>query len=122
MPAFYIDHNGPKPLAAYLTSRRHPSTNALSDDLAHASDDRQLLHAFPRNATLITFNRKDLLLFHHAWRRWPEAWGIELLPQHPGILIFDELAYELMAEQIEDLLHRRPDLSNLLFDWDKRRG
>lgn len=122
MPGFYIDHNGPARLAALLSEQGFPTATARAEGLHKATDDHQLIHAAQTERVLITFNRKDFLLLHQAWCRWPQEWGLNPCPQHAGVFILDQQTAEEIVSHVEEILARQVTLTNQLHDWSKANG
>jgi Domain of unknown function (DUF5615) len=119
---FYLDHDVSLRLALLLRAAGHDTTTAQEAGLSHASDDAQLLAAAQQQRILVTHNRKDYVLLHDAWRRWPVAWGT-LAPPHAGILVLDHRPERELAAAVETFIaavHHDP--ANLLCWWRPHDG
>lgn len=123
MPRFYLDNDVSLGLVPLLKERGHTLETARGLGHSAAGDDAQLLIAVQRQATLVTYNRRDFELLHDAWRTWPTAFSLDF-PPHSGILT---LAHAPVAEQmtaIDELLNVETfgRLRNELFSWRHGRG
>jgi len=70
---------------------------------------------------LATRNRRDFLLRHAAWLRWPAAWNVH--PEHAGILAPRQDGNEhLTARAIDALLERALPFPNTRSRGDAASG
>ena len=88
MVRLYLDSDVSIRLAPLLRAAGHDAATTEELGQRGATDDEQLLTAVRETRTVVTHNRKDFLLLHDAWRRWPAAVGA-VFPSHPGILVLD---------------------------------
>jgi hypothetical protein len=118
LASFYLDSDVSMRLAPLLRAAGHDVTTAEDQGRRRATDDEQLLIAAQQRRILLTHNRKDFVLLHDAWRRWPAAFAISL-PPHPGILVLDQRLEPELATPVTDLLARTPPalLANTLLWW-----
>lgn len=123
MASIYLDNDISLRLAPWLQGAGHDIAAARDLGLEQADDNTQLLTAVRSARLLVTHNRRDFILLHEAWRRWPPALGL-VLPPHPGILVLDQAAPEDLALAINSLLsvHTVGTLRGELFWWRSARG
>ncbi|MCC7103946.1 MAG: DUF5615 family PIN-like protein [Chloroflexi bacterium] len=123
MADFYFDSDVSLTVARMLSDAGHDVTTARDLRLQAAADDLHLLTAVQSNRTLVSHNRRDVVLLHDAWLRWPRAFGLAL-PPHSGVLVLDQTMPAGLFEAIENLLgtvsgQRR---ANELFWWRTHGG
>jgi hypothetical protein len=70
---FYLDEDTPVALGAELQRLGHSAVHGAAPHRG-ATDDVQFLEAVRRRRVLVTSNREDFLLLHHAWTHWTPAW------------------------------------------------
>ena len=90
MADFYLDHNVSHDLARELQALGHVALTAYSQGTERREDDEHLAIAAVSGWTLITYNRRDFVLLHRAWSRWPWVWGTTPLDHHGILVIPDE--------------------------------
>jgi hypothetical protein len=119
----YLDHDVSIHLEPILESNGHHALTALEAGLGSGDDDEQILLAATQRRVLLTHNRKDYVLLHNTWRRWPESWGVSA-PPHPGILVLDHAPVPDIATAVEAFLTRYPavPLVNALYWWRRHSG
>jgi hypothetical protein len=76
---FYLDEDTPVALVAELQGLGHSAVHG-ADPHRGATDDVQFLEAVRRRRVLVTSNREDFLLLHHAWTHWTRAWAADRAP------------------------------------------
>ena len=78
----------------------------------------QLLYTTDQDRTFVTHNRADYFLLHDAWHQWSQAWGVPA-PRHASILALDQDLIAAVAQAIQDLLLRTPQVArgDLVFRW-----
>ncbi len=108
MARFHLDHNVSHEVAEILQLRGHDVLTAWDLGLITADDDVHLSTAADDTRILVTHNKKDFLLLHKAWRRWPLVWvvavtraggnvppgalthaGVVIIPQQPHLRSVD---------------------------------
>ena len=83
-----------------------------------ATDDVHLLAAAQAGRILLTHNKKDFLLLHHAWRGWTRAWGID--PSHAGIVVpLQDWLPEREIEEIDASLRSAEAFTNEFVAWER---
>ena len=120
MARFYLDHDVSVRLAGQMIQAGHTAVTAKDRLLTRASDPVQLLTAAQDNAIFVTHNRTDFVLLHNAWLEWSRAWGVA--QNHAGILVMEQVEFEILAEAIKELLDRQTSFPNELHGWRRRRG
>lgn len=94
----------------------HDVVHSQEIGMKYEPDDAQLFVAAQDNRVLVTKNRDDFVLLHHAWQRWSAGWGVN--PAHAGILIIAaDWSYPDAAQGIHDFVQRRDFAANQLFEW-----
>lgn len=123
MVDLYLDNDVSFALASLLGAAGHAVATARGLGLAAATDDAHLLVAVRSAHLLVTHNRRDFVLLHDAWRRWPTAFGLAL-PEHPGILVLDHALPDTLFRAIVVPLAATPAdvLHNELFSWRRSTG
>lgn len=123
MADLYLDSDVHGQVAPLLRAAGHDAVTAADQGRRRASDDEQLLAAARQGRIVVSHNRKDFVLLHGAWRRWPPAYGLAL-PPHPGILILDQVSPRAVADAVVDLLAADPPvpLANALYWWRAASG
>lgn len=123
MARLYLDHDVSLRLALPLREAGHDVITARDAQLVHATDDEHLLAAAQQRCVLLTHNRKDYVLLHDAWRRWPGAWGVTA-PAHTGILVLDHRPERELAAAVGAILTSRAPapLDGTLYWWRHRAG
>jgi hypothetical protein len=113
----YLDECVPDGAVALLEGAGHTVAHARRV-LPGASDDRQLLLASRTRRVLVTGNQADFRLLHGAWHRWARAWGVEPVPEHPGILVTRNAWPAARLAAAVDAFFRTPrPLPNRLYRW-----
>lgn len=105
-------------LAASLIALGHEAVVARPLGMGYATDDEHLLVAAHHNRAVVTYNRKDLVLLHHAWLRWQARW--QTANAHVGVVILpDNMPTPDAAQIIDDLLRQQPSnaLRDALYEW-----
>lgn len=118
MADLYLDSDVPVRVAQLLRAAGHDAVTAAEQGRRRATDDEQLLAAAQQGRTVVSHNRKDFVLLHDAWRRWPWAYGLTL-PPHPGILIVNQLGDRAIADAVLRVVAADPraPLANSLYWW-----
>jgi len=94
----------------------HDVVHSQEIGMKYEPDDAQLFVAAQDNRVLVTKNRDDFVLLHHAWQRWSAGWGVN--PAHAGILIIAaDWPYPDAAQGMHDFVQRRDFAANQLFEW-----
>jgi hypothetical protein len=118
-----------------LSSITDARLGRLGDDVVDArsivrhstSDHHHLAVATLLNRVLVTYNRTDFELLHHAWRDWFDRFGQPPLAAHGGILVVPQppaLIPDLAADLIHSLVNdpATGPLANRLFVWSIGEG
>lgn len=123
MAEFYLDNDVSLGLVPLLEARGHPVASARALGLTRAGDHAQLLVAVRRQAILVTYNLKDFVLLHDAWRTWPAELQSQF-PPHAGILALDHAPVSEQIAAIDDLLDGVPPstVRNEMFSWRREHG
>ena len=118
MARLYLDSDVSVRLAPLLQAAGHDAVTAANQGRRRATDEEQLLAAAQQGRILVTHNRKDFVLLHAAWQRWPTAWGVSA-PAHAGILVLDQAREPELTVALATLLAVTPPvpLSNALYWW-----
>jgi Domain of unknown function (DUF5615) len=124
MAASYVDESMALRLEGLLRSRGHLVSSTYGEGRLGAPDPHQLLFAAQRGWVLVTHNRRDYRLLHHAWHHWSYAWGTT--QRHARVLAHDQVPGQ-PVEELAALIHGLvvdPDVSlpNALFDWRRATG
>jgi predicted nuclease of predicted toxin-antitoxin system len=118
--AFYLDHDVPNDLAAFLQAAGHSAVTVRNLGTRRDKDSQHLLAAARSGRILITHNRDDYVLLQDAWVRWSVAWSVN--PSHAGILIIPQMSARRMSAEIVSLVDSGPVLTNALYVWDRTAG
>jgi hypothetical protein len=114
----YLDSDVSVRLAPLLREAGHDAATTEELGQRRATDDEQLLTAVREIRTVVTHNRRDFLLLHDAWRRWPVGLGA-VFPAHAGILVLDHRLEPELAAALTGFLAVRPPapLAGELYWW-----
>ena len=116
MADFYLDHDVAVRVALELRALGHHATTArdLGQEQAHDAD--QLLTAATRDWMLVSHNRKDSRLLHHAWLTWRQAWRAQM--DHTGVLVIPQAQPEDSARRLHEftVTHSLP-ISNEMYEY-----
>lgn len=121
MADFHFDQPVPSGAAVILRQLGHTVVTAWDLGMRYADDSEHLLHAAQHGRVLVTRDR-DLESLRVAWKLWSQAWGLQPLPEHAGILI---VSSHWRAAEVANALHQfisqgRP-LANRLYRYDGTR-
>ena len=119
----YLDHNVARGVGVLLDADGHDVIASRDINTERLSDDVLLLTTVRLSRIFVTHNRTDFRMLHDAWVTWPVAFG-PALPPHPGILVLDSAAPEMLASVIANFLDEAhpEDLPNTVFWWHHRDG
>lgn len=123
MTRLHFDQNVSADLLPLLRGAGHDIVTAGDLSLSTATDAEHLLAAAEDERVLLTYNVKDFLLLHDAWRRWSIAWRV--LRRHAGILILmapPALSIPESAREVDALLAAQPPLLDELYKWERSGG
>ena len=123
MTRLHIDHDVSADLLPLLRRAGHDIVTAAELGLSAAPDDVHLLAAADDGRVLLTYNTKDFILLHGAWRRWSAAW--QVARHHAGILILkapSQLSNQDSAREVDALLASQPPLIDELYKWERPGG
>lgn len=117
MANFHLDQNVSSQIGVGLESLGHTVVTAYALGMGEADDEEHLLVPAHHRRIVVTYNRKDFILLHHAWLRWQEHWQIEHL--HSGILIVPDKRPIFPYVQAIDTLsqERYGGFDNQLYEW-----
>jgi len=111
----YLDEDMPQSAVRALDQRGHGATYARSVLPPSTSDDDHLLYAAEHGCIMVTRNRRDFELLHHAWRSWSKAWQVQPIPEHSGLLITPgDWDAERIADEVDHFLRGDPAITNAL--------
>jgi hypothetical protein len=118
---FYIDNDVPLSLVDELAALGHRATHTRNLQAFRANDADQLLTAAQYAWTLVSHNKEDFHLLHHAWQVWSGAWGVA--PAHAGILILPQVKAPDLARLLDQFArqHHFP-LQNEMHEYNLTRG
>ena len=116
MARLYLDSDVSIRLAPLLRAAGHDAVTTAELGQRLATDDEQLLFAVRQDRAVVTHNRKDFLLLHDAWRRWPPAVGA-VFPQHAGIIVLDHRLDPELAPVLTAFLASAAPLTGALYWW-----
>jgi Domain of unknown function (DUF5615) len=121
--AFYLDSDVSVRLAPWLRVAGHDAVTSGDQGHRQATDDEQLLIAAQQGRIVLTHNRKDFVLLHDAWRRWPLAWGFPA-QAHNGILVLDQHSERELAAVVDEFVTMSATvvLGSALYWWRHRSG
>jgi hypothetical protein len=112
----YADHNIRRDVRDAMRARGHALTITGDLGLGRATDDAQLLVAAEHGLILLTYNHKDFVLLHDAWRRWSTAWGVS--PRHVGIIVPKaQWSAERASAEIDRLLAAVASFEDAFYEW-----
>lgn len=123
MTRLHFDHNVAADLLPLLRGAGHDIVTADELSLSAATDAEHLLAAAEDKRVLLTYNARDFLLLHDAWRRWSTAWRV--MRHHAGILILTAppaLSIPESAREVDALLAAQLPLTDQLYRWGRSGG
>jgi len=122
--AFYADNDVSVHVATELIALGHTAATARSLGLTRADDATQLLTAAQQHWLLITCNGTDFLLLHLAWRLWSQAWAVQPVPLHAGILWIPQQRWlaPTAAQEIDAFVRAGLQVANTLYQWTPSGG
>lgn len=119
MAQFYLDHDVPADLAAFLSGAGYPTVPMRHLGTRRSPDSQHLLEAARSARTLVSHNKRDYLLLQDAWIGWSRAWSVD--PHHSGMLLFPQISARRMFAAIRDLLAMSPELTNQVYLWTSQK-
>lgn len=121
MADFSFDENVAELMARSSEGFGHDVMTARLLRTKGIDDARQLFLAVRLGRVFVTYNARDSLLLHRAWRLWCHEWGVSGEARHYGILVFPQPP-RLPAEQAAILLDRfvrdHDNITNRFFAWE----
>jgi hypothetical protein len=118
----YLDSDVSLRVVPALRAQNHEVLTSRDAGLAHAGDYMQLLTAMRTGRVLITHNRSDFVLLHHAWLVWPRELGVSF-PPHPSILVLDQAPVSDYTTALLKILEDIATLqANSLYWWRSAHG
>jgi hypothetical protein len=119
----YLDEDMPQGAVRALVRLGYAATYARWVLPPSTSDDDHLRYTAGHRYILITRNRRDFELLHHAWRSWSKVWEVQPAPEHSGILVTPgDWDAETIAAEVDRFLRSGPMLTNALYSWTSSRG
>lgn len=115
MARLYVDHNVSRWVVTALRAIGHSVVTAREQGLHQAGDEENLLFATRTDRIVVTHDVADFMMLHRAWLLWSSEWGVN--PSHPGILVVYQSIRPVMAQEVDQFLHRRLALTNRLYRW-----
>jgi hypothetical protein len=118
-----LDHNISSGLEPLLGRAGHDVLATREPGGERWTDDALILFAVQQRRVFLTHNRSDFRLLHDAWVTWSAAFGMAL-PPHPGILVLDQVAPEILAPVVTAFLVMTPSerLASAIFWWRRHSG
>lgn len=118
MASFYLDHDVPAAIRLALQAFGRDAITSRDLHTERANDAEQLFTAAHHGRILITHNRRDFELLHHAWR----LWSAPITPA--GILVIQQGRWSAAeaAEELHDFVGSGQMLTNELYGWSPSRG
>lgn len=125
MADFALDENVSERTADVLDDLEHDVLTTRQNRSQGIDDARQLALAARAGRLFVTYNRRDFLLLHCAWRLWSHDWGVAGRAHHAGILLLPQppiLAAERAAYLLDQFVRDRVVATNRFFAWSSHDG
>lgn len=120
MADFSLDENVSERTADVLGTLGHDVMTARQLRSKGIDDARQMTLAVRLGRIFVTYNHRDFLLLHRAWRLWSHDWGATERARHAGILILLQpplLAADGAAHLLDRIVREGGPIANRCFAW-----
>jgi hypothetical protein len=117
---FSFDENVSEDTAHALSELGHDVLTTRQAGNKGLDDVRQLTLAVRLGRIFVTYNRRDFLLLHRAWRLWSHEWGVSGHARHNRILILVQpprLAPDRAAFLLDRFVADQGAIANHVFAW-----
>ena len=122
MADLHVDQSVPGGTGRLLAQGGHAVVTARGLGMWQAEDPEHLLHAALHHRILITRDN-DFLTLHIAWLLWSQAWQVQPLPEHAGIVIIpSQWPVHVAAREIDALRRHGVPFSNILYRYEAPPG
>jgi hypothetical protein len=122
---FSLDENVSERTADVLDELGHDVVTARQLRSKGIDDARQLTLAARFGRTFVTYNHRDFLLLHRAWRLWSHDWSATARAWHAGILILLQpplLAADRAAHLLDRIVQDGGPVANRFFARSRDAG
>jgi hypothetical protein len=119
---YYTDEDLQYDLGAAFRLEGHDADTVKDHRTFGWSDARQLFLAVDLGRTIITSNKKDVILLHEALTLWHRRWQVSTPLRHHGIIIMPPMDIAEIVRVVLDFAAERESLDNQCLLWDRRKG